>query len=86
MKDIYKYMSQELQKQYETLHTEKSGGYNFTEQFIFFPIIRYFMENNIQYTDETISEKRKKVRRHVWKKFFENIISDENPESRDFFW
>ena len=44
------------------------------------------MENNIQYTDETISEKRKKVRRHVWKKFFENIISDENPESRDFFW
>lgn len=86
MKDIYKYMSQELQKQYETLHTEKSGGYNFAEQFMFFPIIRYFMENNIQYTDETIPEKRKKVRRHVWKKFFENIISDENPESREFLW
>ena len=86
MKDIYQYMGKELQKQYETLHTEKSGGYNFAEQFIFFPITRYFMENDIQYADRTISEKKKKIRRLFWRKFFEKITSDEKLESRKISW
>lgn len=85
MKDIYKYMSQELQRQYEILHTEKSGDYNFAEQFISFPIIRYFMEYDMRY-NKPISEKQKKIRRFFWEKFFANINSDENPESREFYW
>ena len=78
-------MSQELQRQYEILHTEKSGDYNFAEQFISFPIIRYFMEYDMRY-NKPISEKQKKIRRFFWEKFFANINSDENPESREFYW
>ena len=42
MKDIYKYMSQELQRQYEILHTEKVG-------IIFCRTIYIFSDNKVFY-------------------------------------
>ena len=43
------------------------------------------MEYDMRY-NKPISEKQKKIRRFFWEKFFANINSDENPESREFYW
>lgn len=85
IKNIYKYMSQELQKQYEALHTEKGGGYNFAEQFIFFPIIKYFMEEELNDIEKIIPENKRQLRRRFWGDFFRNNTTDERIESKRNF-